>query len=155
MIVLGIDPGLSGALAFVDTARQKVIAVYDMPVMRSGKTANVTAGPIADWVREHKPEHVIVEQVQAMGTGEGRASLFKFGAAYGVVLGAIQVLGLPYTLVTPAKWKRQAGLIGKSKDASHALACKLFPGATRMLFGPRGGALIDHAEALLLTRVTI
>jgi Holliday junction resolvasome RuvABC endonuclease subunit len=159
--ILGIDPGLSGALAVLDTKRKKV-AVIDMP-LRTYKGADgksrgskkqrrrfVDGQMIADWIEEQRPEFAVIESVHSFGN-EGRASLAKFLTAFGVALGSVQtMLGKNHYLVTPPVWKRRLGLVGKSKEASHALACKLYPRYSGLFAGPRGGLLTDRAEALLI-----
>lgn len=161
MRILGIDPGLSGALAVLDTKKKSVVFM-DMPTRTyrgaDGKSRGskkqrrrfVDGRIVGQWIEQHDPDVAVIESVHSFGN-EGRASLAKFLTAFGVVLGCVQDrMGDYHHLVTPPVWKRRLGLIGKSKEASHNLACKLFPRYSRHLFGPRGGLLTDRAEALLI-----
>lgn len=161
--VLGVDPGTNGALAIVEGKR--VIDILDMPVKSyagaNGKSRHargrktnkrrrfVDGEVIADWIEKHSPDAAVIESVHSFGN-EGRASLAKFMTAFGVVLGAVQTMRVPITLVSPPVWKRRLGLIGKSKEASHRLACRMYPAYKKAFAGPKGGARIDRAEAALL-----
>jgi hypothetical protein len=151
-------------LVVLDT-KKKSFAVLDMPLRTyaraDGKSTRgkgkktktqrrfVDGKVIGDWIEEQKPEYAALESVHSFGN-EGKASLAKFLTAFGVALGSVQTMLLPHELVPPPVWKRKLGLIGKPKEASHALACRLYPRNSKLLCGPRGGLLIDRAEALLI-----
>lgn len=128
--VLGIDPGLSGALAFIDGAS---VRVYDMPVLslkRNGKAKNEPDFlELARIIRdvEGVPAVAVVEQVSAM-PGQGVSSMFAFGKTYGGILGVLAALGIRTELVPPVTWKRWHRIKTDSgKDASRATAKNLFP----------------------------
>lgn len=121
-----------------------------MPILQHGKSKLVDAPILCEFFRKFRAELIVIEHVQAMGQDESRSSMFRFGAAFGAAVASAQLTGLPYVLVPPAKWKRAYGLIGLDKKASHAMARKLFPATKSVLYGPRGGLLIDRAEAVLL-----
>lgn len=158
MRVVGVDPGTSGALAMLDTDTGKV-AIIDMPTRtyaRAGKKTKAAVRKFVDghkvcrWLQKYEPDVAIIESVHSFGN-EGRASLAKFLTAFGVVLGSVQsFMGDAHILVTPPVWKRRLNLIGKPKEASYRLACKLFPAYRKLMVGPRGGAKVDRAEALLI-----
>jgi hypothetical protein len=131
MIILGVDPGLGGALFLMDTDGSYSSA-YDMPtfiVPRGGKNkrdidARVLASAL--WGYHRLPiGHAFVEAVNAM-PGQGVTSMFAFGKAYGIILGIIAAYGVPYTLVSPAKWKK-ALQVPASKDGARARASQLLP----------------------------
>jgi crossover junction endodeoxyribonuclease RuvC len=147
VIVCGIDPGLSGAIVIVD---HETFDVRDMPCVgaTSGKGWRVSPSGLLLVLECRGIEHAYVEQATAMPK-QGVTSTFRFGYGAGVVEGVLAALRIPYTMVNSASWKRRAGLIGKDKDASRALAMRLWPVAAPML-----GRKRDHgrAEALLLTR---
>jgi crossover junction endodeoxyribonuclease RuvC len=140
--ILGVDPGLTGALAFYFPA-QGVVSVEDMPVV----SGDVDAATLAACIAQMRPDIAIVEHV-ASRPGQGVASVFKFGCGYGIVRGVIAAAGVPLHLVSPAKWKRAYGL-DADKEKSRALALRLWP-ARADLFGRKR----DHgrAEAALLAR---
>jgi len=127
MIVMSIDPGLSGALAvFIDDV---LIDVVDMPtheLSRNGKAKRqIAAADLAGIFTQHDPRHVIVEKVSAM-PGQGVTSMFSFGRSLGIIEGIIAAYNIPVTYVTPGVWTKGIGR-GAGKDASRARACELYP----------------------------
>lgn len=128
MIVLGIDPGLSGAVAFYDT-KTGDITVVDMPtveVMRSGKKKNeVSPQLLSDAIAAGHPAMAFVERVGAM-PGQGVTSVFSFGRSMGVVEGVLAAFDIPTTIVPPQVWQKGVNLRG-GKDGSRERAMQLFP----------------------------
>ena len=127
MIVMAIDPGLSGAIAvFIDDV---LIAVVDMPtheLTRNGKTKRqISASGLAAIFRDYKPDHVVVEKVSAM-PGQGVTSMFSFGRSFGLIEGIVGAFEIPATYVMPSVWTKGIGR-GLGKDASRARACELYP----------------------------
>lgn len=118
--VLGVDPGLKGALALWDTRSDK-LTIRDMPV-----AAGAVSPQLLSWeLRELGPELAWVEQVHSMPK-QGVSSTFKFGASYGMVLGVLAALEVRAILVPPSQWKGSLHL-SRDKDASRGLAIRLFP----------------------------
>ena len=111
MIILGIDPGLSGALALYDTSEQTV-EVFDMPVLelvRNGKKkGEVSAQALANHLAGRKVNSAFLERVNAM-TGQGVTSVFSFGRSTGIVEGVLAAYDIPTTLVTPQAWQKAVG----------------------------------------------
>ena len=148
-ILMGIDPGLSGGIAVVDSPTGELLHSERMPTVELRGKKIVDAGAIPA-VFYHEQDDVylevdrfIIEQVSAMPR-QGVTSSFRFGMAYGAVLAFCQRSGLPFELVTPAVWKKHFGL-SSSKKASLD--------ACQMRFGQGGDwALADdgRAEAALL-----
>lgn len=128
MIVLGIDPGLSGALAFYDTVEQTV-EVVDMPVLelvRNGKKKlEVSAQALANHLAGRKINSAFLERVNAM-TGQGVTSVFSFGRSLGIVEGILAAYDIPTTLVTPQAWQKAVNQRA-GKDGSRERAMQLFP----------------------------
>ena len=130
MRILGIDPGASGAIALLDT-EQNTLFVVDMPcvdVRRGTRTVrHVSAQALSLAVAAFHPvDHAIVERVHSM-PGQGVASTFAFGRAFGVCEGVLAGAGVRYTDVAPATWMRLLRLTG-GKDAARHMAMQLFPG---------------------------
>ncbi len=141
--VIGIDPGLSGAIALLRNG--EFAEVWDMPTMGrgSGTKQQVNAAAVGLLLRECPPCKAWIEQVGAM-PGQGVSSMFNFGKATGAVLGALGALQFPQESVTPQKWKREFGLIGKDKDIARTHAIQLMPTAPLSLkkHGGRADALL-------------
>jgi crossover junction endodeoxyribonuclease RuvC len=127
MIVLSIDPGLSGAIAVF--TNDLLVAVIDTPtheLTRNGKTKRqISASGLAAIFRDYKPDHVIVEKVTAQ-PGNGSVSMFSFGRSFGLIEGIVGAFEIPATYVMPAVWTKGIGR-GAGKDASRARACELYP----------------------------
>jgi len=140
--VAGIDPGFSGALSFPydDT-------VYDMPVMGEGAGKCVDGAAVWAMLQKHSPDIIVIEQVAAR-PGQGVSTMFRFGTAYGAVYALALASNAVVILVTPQKWKRTFGLIGKSKEASRALALRMFPAMRDRLKRKKDEG---RAEGLLLS----
>ena len=122
MLILSFDPGLSGAVALLRD--HQLLDVADLPTFE--KELNPSA--IDDWLATHVDGQVdaaFVERVSSM-PGQGVASTFKFGQAYGTILGLIAARGYPLRRVTPSKWK-SAFSLSKDKQASRQLATERFP----------------------------
>jgi crossover junction endodeoxyribonuclease RuvC len=129
MRIIGIDPGLSGAVAILDVELGALV-VEDMPtfsLVRNSKTKReVNAVELARIVDAAQADYAVVEAVSSM-PGQGVSSVFAFGKGYGVVLGVVGANYLKLVSPSPALWKRVLGLSGKGKDASRAMATNLFP----------------------------
>ena len=155
MVVLGIDPGLMGGLAFVESRDAELLALHDTPVIRvtkSKKEIDITG--LAHLVQHWKAEAAFIEKVGAM-PGQGVTSMFRFGMGYGILLGICGGLDIPITLVRPRTW--QARMLRDTakgtKGASVLRARQLYPDAE--LVTPRGRLLDGRADALLLARYGI
>jgi crossover junction endodeoxyribonuclease RuvC len=120
-VIMGIDPGISGAIAFYFPVAPERIAVDDVPV--AGGEINVHE--LARLIRVHRPTLAVIERVSAM-SGQGVTSMFNFGRSYGDVRGTIGAMEVPLHFVTPQKWKKHFGL-SSDKDESRLRAIRLFP----------------------------
>lgn len=128
MLILGIDPGLSGALALYNTATGSLV-IDDMPTFsltRGGKAKrDVNVSELARIIDSGRPARAFLERVGAM-PGQGVSSVFKFGEAFGIVRGCLAFV--PTELVAPTVWRKAVGIkTGAGKDTSRARATALFP----------------------------
>jgi crossover junction endodeoxyribonuclease RuvC len=129
LTIAGTDPGLAGALFFLDPSRPSLGEAVDLPVhmlTRGGKKKReLDVAGLIGILTSRRLEHVFVEQVNAM-PGQGVSSTFAFGKGYGIILGIIAAHNIPLTLVAPAVWKRTLG-VPKAKDAARARGSQLMP----------------------------
>ena len=127
--ILGLDPGVSGAVAFIHTEAPDRVAVYDMPVA----DGEVDPHELARLIGIHAPRLAYVERVNAMPGGGtrkmGATSAFNFGGAYAAARTVVALSGTPMVPVTPGAWKKAAGLVGgpEGKEQARAMALRLFP----------------------------
>ena len=130
MKIIGIDPGLSGAIAILEN--NKVLHLFDMPVMSEGKKnkKQLNSAQLVKILKDHitKSEEscIVVEQVNAM-PGQGVTSMFNFGQTFGAIKGICAALGFPIFFVRPSKWKKHFELINSSKDSSRTKAIEMYP----------------------------
>ena len=136
MKIIGIDPGLSGAIAILEN--NKIKELFEMPVMPEGKKnkRQLNSAQLVKLLKDNfdKKEEisVVVEQVNAM-PGQGVTSMFNFGQTFGAIKGVCAALGLPIFFVRPAKWKKHFELINSSKDASRTKAIEMYPAISDQL----------------------
>ena len=129
MTIVGVDPGLSGALAFYEGG---MILIRDMPTRQdfvNRKLRNVIAErALVDLLRERTQpgDILVIEQVSGM-PGQSGPAAFTFGYGVGVVTAAALSAGLTLERVHPSTWKAALGLKTADKSAARALAAKQFP----------------------------
>ena len=132
MLIIGIDPGISGSICFFEDG--KVIDIVEMPSMADGKKnkRQVNGAQIYNEISlriknfNKEDIRVVIEQVSAM-PGQGVTSMFNFGQSFGVLKGICSAMQLPMYFVRPAKWKKYFNLINSEKDASRTKAIQIFP----------------------------
>jgi crossover junction endodeoxyribonuclease RuvC len=125
--ILGIDPGLSGAVALLTSLGE--LSVADIPVLeinRNGRRRReIETVALVDLIRELKPSHAVIERVGAM-PGQGVVSMFSFGRSLGQIEGVLAGLCVPVTYVAPVAWKRALS-VPAGKDAARLRASQLLP----------------------------
>ena len=154
MLIIGIDPGLSGAISFFINGR--VSEVIEMPVMAEGKkNKKQINGPqvfneIQSRIKnyEKKEIFVVIEQVSAM-PGQGVTSMFNFGQSFGAIKGVSAALNLPIFFVRPSKWKKYFELLNSSKDASRTKVIEMYPSLSDQLAKKKD---VNKSDAILIAR---
>jgi crossover junction endodeoxyribonuclease RuvC len=152
MLIIGIDPGLSGSICFFEDG--KIIDVIEMPTMTEGKKnkKQVNGAQIYNEFSrriiklEKQNIRVIIEQVSAM-PGQGVTSMFNFGQSFGILKGICSAMQLPMYFVRPAKWKKYFNLINSEKDASRTRAIEIFPYFSSQLSKKKDS---NKADAILI-----
>ena len=152
MLIIAIDPGISGSLCFFEDG--KIIDLIEMPNMAEGKKnkKQVNGAQIYNEILlkiknyEKKDIKVVIEQVSAM-PGQGVTSMFNFGQSFGVLKGICSAMQLPMYFVRPVKWKRYFNLINSEKDASRTKAIQIFPYISEKLSRKKDA---NKADAILI-----
>lgn len=141
MIVLGIDPGLSGGLAIVAGApgRLRLIEVIDIPTHGEGAKRRVHVAAALDFIQRHNPDRAFIERAQAM-PDQGSSSGFIYGRAVGALEACAEGLGIRLDVIESSAWKKAHGLFGRDahgekltttqvKENSRQRAIQIFPSA--------------------------
>ena len=150
MLIIGIDPGISGSICFLEEGR--ILDVIDMPTMIVGKknkkqvNGNQLFNEIKSRLSDDEQVVVVVEHVTAM-PGQGVTSMFNFGQSFGVLKGVCAAMQLPIFFVRPAKWKKYYDLINSQKDSSRVKAIEMFPKFSSMLSRKKD---TNKADAILI-----
>ena len=152
MLIIAIDPGISGAICFFENGEVKEI--IEMPTMADGKKnkKQVNGTQIYNEISKRiknlskKDIFVVIEQVSAM-PGQGVTSMFNFGQSFGVLKGICSAMQLSMHFVRPAKWKKYYGLIKTEKDASRTKVIEIFPYISSQLSRKKDS---NKADAILI-----
>ena len=148
-VVLGIDPGKHGAIAWATGTGR--LEVHDMP----DATGAALGALLADLILENRPMVAYVERVGSM-PGQGHMNVWTFAEGYGVILGVLGALQVPVVHVTPGVWKKAAGLIkrkgetsAQAKTRSRQLAIETWPRCSHLFARAKDDG---RAEAALIAR---
>ena len=152
MLIIGIDPGISGSICFFEDGVIK--DVIEMPIMTDGKKnkKQVNGSQVYNEISlrikkiEKRDIKIIIEQVSAM-PGQGVTSMFNFGQSFGILKGICSAMQLPMYFVRPAKWKKYFNLINSEKDASRTKAIEIFPYFSTQLSKKKDS---NKADAILI-----
>ena len=154
MLIIGIDPGISGSICFLDNG--KILDVIEMPIMTDGKknkkqvNGSQVYNEISKGIKqlEKNQIRVVIEHVSAM-PGQGVTSMFNFGQTFGAIKGICAALELPIFFVRPSKWKKHFELINSSKDASRTKAIEMYPKLSSQLAKKKD---VNKSDAILIAK---
>ena len=152
MLIIGIDPGISGSICFLDNG--KILDVIEMPIMADGKknkkqvNGSQVYNEISKRIKQFEKNQirVVIEHVSAM-PGQGVTSMFNFGQSFGILKGICTAMQLPMYFVRPAKWKKYFNLLNSEKDARRTRAIEIFPYFSSQLSRKKDS---NKADAILI-----
>ena len=152
MLIIGIDPGISGSICFLDNG--KILDVIEMPIMTDGKknkkqvNGSQVFNEITKRIKQFEKNQirVVIEHVSAM-PGQGVTSMFNFGQSFGILKGICTAMQLPMYFVRPTKWKKYFNLLNSEKDASRTRAIEIFPYFSSQLSRKKDS---NKADAILI-----
>ena len=152
MLIIGIDPGISGSICFLDNG--KILDVIEMPIMAEGKknkkqvNGSQVYNEITKRIKQFEKNQirVVIEHVSAM-PGQGVTSMFNFGQSFGILKGICTAMQLPMYFVRPTKWKKYFNLLNSEKDASRTRAIEIFPYFSSQLSRKKDS---NKADAILI-----
>lgn len=164
MTIIGIDPGVDGAVAVLNE-KSKILTVWDIPSVKISRGKKVgkerfrndlDVGAIVSFLELYIPDpemgmrtHIFLERVQPMPqSGMGVVGAFTFGKVNGLIEGVVQALRIPFEYVSPVKWIRTM-MPGTDRDKNQSILTvkRLLPTASDWI------TLRKHhnrAEALLI-----
>jgi crossover junction endodeoxyribonuclease RuvC len=145
-MILAVDPGITGAFAWI-TDDGHLVEIMDMPTTEVRGKRRISASLVRDIMMRRAIALVAIEAVGPMPK-EASAGSFAFGYGAGILEGVAAGLALPVQMVTSAVWKRGAGL-SSDKGVARQMAQRYWPGAAKEF-----ARVKDHgrAEAALLGR---
>ncbi len=152
MLIIGIDPGISGSICFLDNG--KILDVIEMPIMTDGKknkkqvNGSQVYNEISKRIKQFEKNQirVVIEHVSAM-PGQGVTSMFNFGQSFGILKGICTAMQLSMYFVRPTKWKKYFNLLNSEKDASRTRAIEIFPYFSSQLSRKKDS---NKADAILI-----
>lgn len=161
-LVLGVDPGHSGAFAVYDTDSARVVSMDDMPtwfqVVGKKKRPRVDALALADMFDTYEMMGVAMMVLEAVGgrPAQSASAAFVFGYGLGLIYMAGLYSRIPVETVAPATWKKLMNIPGKGKADDSAIqqrANELFPHDRHLFMRPRARTpSSDRAEAAMLAK---
>ena len=143
MFIIGIDPGISGAVCFLIMEKLLMLLRCHLCQKERRTKKQVNGNQLFNEIKSHINQinqqeiSVVVEHVTAM-PGQGVTSMFNFGQSFGVIKGICSAMQLPIHFVRPAKWKKYFNLINTAKDASRSRAIEIFPKFSEKLKRKKG-----------------
>jgi crossover junction endodeoxyribonuclease RuvC len=132
--MLGVDPGVNGAIALLDDLGS-VVEVRDMPTLAAEgvKGRRIVDGPallgLLSALRTRAgrayPCEAVLEKVQSQPR-DGHVGAFSFGRSFGTIETALAACAIPFRTVRPNVWKARLGVLADKDHARH-IASQLLP----------------------------
>lgn len=145
-MILAIDPGAKGALAFFDV-RACTLEVLDIPTVqvKRGQKLKLEISPqmAAALISARKPMVAVMEKTGAM-PGQGVSSMYQFGRSVGMLEGILAALQIPVSYVSPQVWQKDVGS-RDGKDGNRARAAELYPAYAELFSRKRDDGRADSA----------
>ena len=155
MIIVGFDPGITGAGAAIrieEMGGVELIDIIDIPTCEDGSNREIDVPALGAWLEQIQPDIAYVENVTPMPSLVGKRSMgatsaFRFGGAVFALRATLRAYSIPVVLKTPQTWKAAMGLRGSDKEKSRKMAIARLPAAEPFL-----KRKLDHnrADSVLL-----
>ncbi len=123
---IGIDPGVTGAMAIFDQDAE-LIEVIDIPVeeisnARRFLKRRICAPKLREIITDYHNSHIYTERIYPRGGRSCVSTEFSIADSAAIIRGVAAGLGLECMEIDPKIWQKHFGLIGKDKEASRFLA---------------------------------
>lgn len=126
--IVGIDPGIAGAIGVIDSGGQ-FIAVHDMPIVKMGSGNQVDSCALHVLLGQYSAQISMCQvEEQSPMPKNGVVASFRLGRNYQAITTLLDVMGIPWREIRPAKWKKRRG-VTKDKNSSLVMARRLWPAA--------------------------
>lgn len=146
MRIIGIDPGLKGAIAVVHNGI--IVALHDMPTEQyevSGKMRKrIDPVGFRDIIIDAGPVDMVVLEKPTTRPGESPIAALSYGIGFGQMLGVLVALERPWTIVLSQRWTGALG-VGADKDEHRHAAMFRFPAAADLFKRKRDDGRADAA----------
>jgi len=153
-VVIGVDPGIGGALARYDGTDMTIMDIPGYQMMVGRKTRRrIDAVELIDYFELQKAMGAELVIIEAVGARPRQSGMFVFGYTVGLIYMACVAVKLPIETVPSQVWKRMLNVPGKGTGDPNAImhrADEIMPQFSGLWRGPNGGKLMDRAEAAML-----
>lgn len=148
MTTIGIDPGISGAIAWWQVG--ELSAIVDMPVLGG----RVNGYELAHLLAVNVLCDLVVIETPSTRPGQAAQATLTTGINYGIILGVLEALERPVRHVTPAKWCADLHLPRtgktplekrKAKEARRLRCMELWPAQTQLFSRVKDDGRADAA----------
>lgn len=145
--IISTDPGRQGALSAL-SADGRLIDIMDMPLIKIGKKTYIDVGAIHMFLINNQPDLIVTEDVHSQSS-DSKQSIFTFGYNTGALESALATYAAcPIVYVSPMKWKRATGMVGRSKKAPTQRCIEIY--GPEQFTGPLGGLLDGRGDATMI-----
>lgn len=151
MKILGIDPGLSGAICLLNTETQETVFLNGYKVKKSNGKNEFDLPIIIDFFKNNQIDKCIIEKAQAM-PGQGVSSMFTIGLNYGKLYAILSCFNIPFIEISPRKWINHYKFQSYTKEDGYLYCTKMYPSVCSQFKGPKGGLLDGKVDAFLIAK---
>ena len=147
-IVLGIDPGATGAVALLDDTGA-LLEIHDMPVTLEPNGRHAVNAPLLAAILAKTHARIAYCEFVGARPTDAKTAAFSFGRARGCIEGVAGALEMPIRFLTPPSWKRAIGVPAgvEAKDTARTIAISRWPAHAQLFSRKRD---VDRAESALI-----
>lgn len=147
--MVGIDPGFKGCLCLNEDSK---ISFFDKYILEINKKKEYDIALMIQILKDIHPDFVVIERQQSMRK-QGVASTFKTGYGFGIWIGALSALSIPFTIVQARTWQKEffpPRGDDDTKEIAYKIASQLYPQSAKEMRGPRNGLIDGRSDSVLI-----
>lgn len=149
MKLLSIDPGLTGSICLYDTDTNEISFCDNERIKIKDKKTISDISNIVNFLKDKTIDKCIIESQHAFPVS-GKSACFGLGLSYGIYLGVLHTLNIPYITVSPQKWTKHYNINKYTKEEGYIIATRLKNDLSSELKTPRGRIIDGRSDALLM-----